>query len=390
MRLNRFVKRAALVVILSAAILVAGVSAYLRIEQYRFRKQAEELLSNVRQLELKKASAADVSLITKRWRFEELQSTGKACTDEDCEYYFRLIAPDPLHLYDLINLEKFPTTAQVLAFLGQRPGYIQARLRVHGRVLRSTYFAVGVLGRQGDSENCTLMGFAGANEDSSFSEHDLPDIKLKHSLLHPTYLVGTFPTMLNVDTFQASPATVIWAEFLPDANNADVSRLMQFDLRCFTTVRRCKDRDLMPNVWAQSVEDSRESPKNLTCTPELKSRVARLADLVVLVRPKTVALRQSDREGWPPELENVEIVSVIRKPKNPHHLPGPLFVAVESPELTTSDTHSPIRAGQQYLFLLQHHQYRGSGWIALYPCGILTPSASNLAMVREAAANGTE
>lgn len=69
MRLNRFVKRAALVVILSDAILVAGVSAYLRIEQYRFRKQAEELLSNVRELELKKASAADVSLITKRWAF---------------------------------------------------------------------------------------------------------------------------------------------------------------------------------------------------------------------------------------------------------------------------------------------------------------------------------
>jgi hypothetical protein len=48
MRLLGFVKRAALVVGVGAAILVAAVSAYLRIEQYRFRGQAERLLADVR------------------------------------------------------------------------------------------------------------------------------------------------------------------------------------------------------------------------------------------------------------------------------------------------------------------------------------------------------
>jgi hypothetical protein len=228
------------------------------------------------------------------------------------------------------------------------------------------------------------MADAGTEGESSFSAHDQPDVKLKHSLLHPSYLVGTFATALNVDTFQASPAAVIWAEFSPDAYAADVSRLMQFDLSCLTRLCSCKHRDLMPTVWTQAIEDSRESPKRLTCTPELSKRVAQLADVIVLVRPQTDALRQS--KGWPSELPNLEIVSVIKKPKHPRLL-GRLDVGVEVPEMTTADTRSPIRTGQQYLFLLQVHYSRAGGWIALYPCGILTPNASNFAMVREAAAD---
>jgi hypothetical protein len=389
MRLLRFVKWAALVIGTSAVILVAGISFYLRIEQYRFRREVEQLLSDVRQLELKKASAADVRVVAKRWRFEESQSAGKPCTDDDCEYFFRLIAPDPLHLYGLFNFDKFPAAAHILTLLGQRPAYVQAWVRVHKSVVRSTLFAVFMPGKNDDGENCTLMSYAGAKDETSFSEHDLPDIKLKHSLLHPSYLVGRYPTMLNVDTFQASPAAVIWAEFSPDADSRDISRLMQFDLGCLTRVRPCKDRDLMPTVWAQSLQDSRELPKTLTCTPELERRVARLADVIVIVRPQTVALTQPTGEGWPSELSNLEIVSVISKPRHPRQL-GRLTVGVGSPELATDDARSPIQAGQQYLFLLQAHSYRAGGWMALYPCGILTPNASNVAMVREAATDGAD
>lgn len=91
MRLLRFVKRAALVIALIAVILVAGVSGYLRIEQYRFRRQAEQLLSDVRELELRKASAAEVRLAIKKWGFEEWgRGPGKPCIDDDCIYRFQL------------------------------------------------------------------------------------------------------------------------------------------------------------------------------------------------------------------------------------------------------------------------------------------------------------
>jgi hypothetical protein len=69
---------------------------------------------------------------------------------------------------------------------------------------------------------------------------------------------------------------------------------------------------------------------------------------------------------------------------------GKLSVPVKSPELmTVADTQSPIRAGERYLFLMQSLDYGAIGPAALYPCGVLTPNDANLAMVGEAAANGS-
>jgi hypothetical protein len=79
MRLFRFIKRAALLIAVSAVILVTGVSVYLRIEQSRFRRQAERLLSDVRELELEKASAEQVKVVVRKWGFEEWQGPGKPC-----------------------------------------------------------------------------------------------------------------------------------------------------------------------------------------------------------------------------------------------------------------------------------------------------------------------
>jgi hypothetical protein len=80
---------------------------------------------------------------------------------------------------------------------------------------------------------------------------------------------------------------------------------------------------------------------------------------------------------------------VIKKPKGPRQV-GRLYVDIDSREMViTADTRSAIRAGEQYLFLLQLLDYGAIGPVALYPCGILTLKDANLAMVREAAANGT-
>jgi hypothetical protein len=234
------------------------------------------------------------------------------------------------------------------------------------------------------------MGDAGTKRrGSSWSAYDHPDVNLKHSLLHPNYLVGTFPALFNADT-GGSPTVVIWAESSPDANTADVSRLMQFDLSCLTRLRSCKERDLMPIVWAQSAEDIRESPKSLTCTLELSKYVAQLADVVTVVRPNKVELGSPRYHGRSPQPRDLEIVNVIRKPEHPRQLAW-LDVDVDRPEMmTTADTGSPIRARQEYVFLLQDHSTPNIGWIALYPCGALSFNDANLAMVREAAANGAD
>jgi hypothetical protein len=197
--------------------------------------------------------------------------------------------------------------------------------------------------------------------------------------------------MFNVDT-GGSPAIVIWAEFSRDAKAADVSRLMQFDLSCLTRLRSCKVQDLMPAVWEQTVEDSRAPAVALICTGELSKRVAHLAKDVAVVRPKTVELSPPSYEGLPPLLPHVEIITMIKKSKYSRLGKGlEADVDIDSPELTTAaDTQSPIRAGQQYLFLLQYHHGPVRSSMAPYPCSILTLNDANLSMVREAVASGAD
>ncbi|HME33893.1 MAG TPA: hypothetical protein VKF84_01555 [Candidatus Sulfotelmatobacter sp.] len=386
MRLLTFVKRAVLAIAVIAILLLAGVSIYLRVEQHRFRRQAERLLSDVRDLELKRADAAEVRLTVRKWGFEERgERPGVPCTADDCIYQLRLMPPARAN--NLADPFMSGESARVLELFGLRPTLVGAWLRIRGGALRSVSFNVWTLGRGCGEIGCTLVAEAGTSGESGWSSRQRPEAKLRNSLLHPDYLVGTFPAVLNADT-GGSPSVIIWAELSPDASAADMSRLMQFDLSCLTRLRSCKDRDLMPTVWAQTVADTHESPKSLTCTPELLRHVTQLADVIAIVRPKTIDLSSPRYEGLPSLLPHAEIVGVIKKSRYSRLSNGlAVNVGVYSPNVTnTADTGAPIRASQQYLFLLQDN-YGGN---ALYPCGILTFNAANLAMVHNTAGDGAD
>jgi hypothetical protein len=160
MRLLRFFKRASLVLGISAIALMAGVSVYLRIEQYRFRSQAERLLDDVRGLELKKASAADVQRVIARWGFKqlgpEIDSPGGFCPQDNCVYFLRLtpkpVSPDPFIA---------PLTARVFELLGLRPKDVEAWVHVRGDALYSTSFSVYTVGRGCAWRGCTLVAVTG-------------------------------------------------------------------------------------------------------------------------------------------------------------------------------------------------------------------------------------
>jgi hypothetical protein len=278
-------------------------------------------------------------------------------------------------------------SARVLESFGLRPTLVWAWLFIREGALRSVSFKVWTLGRGCGKIGCTLVAETDTSGESGWSSRQRPEAKLRNSLLHPDYLVGTLPAVLNADT-GGSPSVIIWAELSPDARAADMSRLMQFDLSCLTRLRSCKERDLMPNVWAQTVEDTRESPKSLTCTPELLRHVTQLADVIAIVRPQTIDLSSPRYEGLPLLLPYAEIVSVIKKSRYSRLKNGlAVTVGVYSPNVTTTaDTGDPIRASQQYLFLLQDNY----GGIALYPCGVVTFNGPNLAMVRNMVANGAD
>ena len=83
-----------------------------------------------------------------------------------------------------------------------------------------------------------------------------------------------------------------------------------------------------------------------------------------------------------------EIINVIKKPDK--WAPRLRSIQIDKPEMmTTADTGSPLRAGQEYLFLLQVHNTPEAGWIELYPCGALSLNDASLAMAR-AASSGAD
>jgi hypothetical protein len=380
-----------LVTALSAVALVAGVSVYFRVEQYRFRRQAERLLADVRELELKKASAEEVRQVVARWGFGE-SPPDKPCTEDSCDYYLEL-DPSAAPIFELFGKGREAAVTTILTSLGRRPFVVQAWIRVRRKTLRSEIFQVGMPAQAADGYEETLTGYAGSRwGSSSDGGRDRPVVTLEHSLLHPGYLVGKYPATLNAD-MGASPADVIWAEFSPDASPSDLSRLMQFNLGCLTRLRSCKESDLMPTVWAQSLEDSRASQANFTCTPEVSKRAARLADVIAVARPTTVVLQPPLGEGQPLRLPDLGIVSLIERPKHSRLRVGPgLEVEVDSLDITAiADSGAQIQAGGSYIFLLRSYMYSGRGApVALYPCGILTLNDANLAMVREVAAESEQ
>jgi hypothetical protein len=387
MRLPRPVKWSALFVALSAAILVAAVSIYFRVEQYKFRRQAELLLSDVRDLRLKRANAEEVKAIVKKWGFQEWgRGPGQPCIKDDCAYRLELVA-SPAQGHILAQPFVSAVVSRPLEWLGLRPAVAYAWVAIRRNALTSASFSIWTTGRGCDGRGrleCTLMGYADAKQlRGGWSSHQQPEVKLNQFLLHPSYLVGASSEWLNADT-GGSPAVIVWLELSPDASTSDVSRLLQFDLSCLTRFLSCRDRDLMPAVWAQSVEDIRHSPKVLTCTPQLSKHVAELADAIAVVRTKGVQVSPS-LNGRPQQLRDLEIVNVIKKPDK--YAPPLTSVYVNGSETTvTAGTKSSLLAVQEYVFLLQVHNTPGTGWIAPYPCGVLALNDANLSMVREAAA----
>lgn len=392
MSMLRFVKRTAHACALLTVVLVAGISVYLRVEQYRFRREVEQLLSDVRELELKKESAEQVKVILRKWGFGEWgRGPGEPCVEEECIYRLELV-PKGARGHRLVDPFVSALATHPLEWLGLRPTVVNAWLGIRGKALASVSFSVWTLGRGCDGQGrpeCTLMGYAETEiRKSGWSSHQQPLVKLNQSLLHPDYLVGAFPEWLNADT-GGNPAVIIWAELSPTASALEVSRLMQFDLSCLTRFLSCRERDLMPAVWAQSVEDIRQSPNIVACTPEVSKRVAQLADAIAIIRPKTLEFSLPPSYGQPPQLRELEIIKVIKKPDK--HSPQLTNVHVDKPEMmTTADSGSPLRAGQEYVFFIQVHNTPETAWMALYPCGALSLSEATLETARLAAANGAD
>jgi hypothetical protein len=369
---------------LALTVLVIAIAGYIHIEQARYRHRTEELIADLNALELRKTGGTDVQQIVQRWGFEKDEYAGR-CTAEHCAY--RLVQRNlAARLLEKFNVLSGQALASVATLLGD-PAMVSTHIEVRQNMVWSREISLWIWIPRAEGEERILRGIVSTQGISpSSSRRDRPAVVLERWMRHPDYLVGRYRGILNADTRQTGYVHTIWVEFSPEAASEDVSRLMVFNLQCLTQFRACREEDLMPAAWRQYVEDQQHPATQFVCTPELSKRVASLADAIIVIRIDSAELTPSSVENAPLRLMNVHMVRPI---KGPDYLRRGLhgYIEIENPEiLTTADTSTKIRSGEEYIFLMQIHTYGGSESLAPYPCGVLTLNPGNLAMAREAAA----
>jgi hypothetical protein len=380
-KLLRFARIIALVVVA----IVVGASAYMRVEQFLFRRRVDQLLTDVLALDLRNDRPQDVARVFQKWGFSQVSlSPQEKCNAGNCDYALEQWSPES-RIFRFLDWK--PIVGQILILLGGRPVIVRSRIGVRHGSASLKNFSLWILTPGPDAQGL-IIGEAGTPwPDSSMeSNWDRPAKVLADNLRHGDYLVGTRVAIFNADTGGVPRAPLIWFEFSPDSNTEMVSRLMRFNLRCITRLRACRERDLMPTVWSQIMEDEKRPPANLTCTTDLVKRVARVADTIAVVRIDSPQLAPPPYGTGPFRLSGENIVRLV---KGPDRLRRELaWIEVDNGEnAVTVDGGTKLQAGEQYIFLLQNHAY---GTTALYPCGVLQLTQFNLAMAQEAAAESTD
>jgi len=220
------------VLIVVVLLFLAIFAAFIPIQQRVLRRRAEHLLSDIREIQLRKSTWADAQKIFARWGAWG-HSEGD-CTERSCTYEIELTGfwfPEPYEM------------------LGGRWARINASLSVADGVIWGKAFSVEV------------EVPPGKGTDHSYDEQRYALIGRSESAprfwpnaMHPNYLIGK-PS-------GCEGCMAVWVRFTPYADPADVQRLMDFDLSCLTRWPACREeRDIMPAAWKEhTVEEGARIP----------------------------------------------------------------------------------------------------------------------------------
>jgi hypothetical protein len=217
-------------VVLGLLVAVLVFAATVKTQQYLLRSRAEQLLADIRSLDVRKSSFEEAQQVHNRWkRWAEDEGS---CDLKRCQ--FRIL------------LTESPRPVQMVAYhlrLGGRPAGVWASVQIQDGYVMGKSFSVGVLvppytDRSGNWGRYTLIGDAYSVRSREMLGPSSPR--------HPEYSVGK-PSGCD------GPCLEVHAKFTPYADPADVRHLMQFDFSCLTRwVHPCrKEADIMPVAWSE-------------------------------------------------------------------------------------------------------------------------------------------
>jgi len=239
-----------------------------QIQERIFRHRAEQLLTDMRSLMLRKANLAEIQAVFRRWN-PTGDPRGNPCRDQNCileDFSSRRFSwvsrGDP-------NSQKtdwWELWMSLYRIYGGRDDYVIARGTVE-RWGPSIWYAVGAESSWDPAEGThDLVGEAISGSRVSIQN------AWQGLTLHANYVLG------KVYHGGLHRPSVMYAHFGQNADPADIARLTKFDLSCLTRWLACREPDdLMPEAAAQFAREEphlAQARKDHICTPYIVALMA--------------------------------------------------------------------------------------------------------------------
>jgi hypothetical protein len=232
-------------VALSLLLLIVLAVCAIHVQERILRHRAENLLENIRSLELRKANFADTQKVFQRWkRWAKYEGE---CSEAHCD--IRITLQDfPLDLPERYAWRmNWPRHASML--VGGHPSQIISEIFVENGIVWGKGFDIVVLappysGAPGLASLGDYSVIGSAESWPRFSDWEWSD----GAYFHPNYSI-VVPSACEV-------CVTAMVKFTPYADSKDVNRLMQFNFSCLTRWKTCRmPIDIMPVAWDEHLAD---------------------------------------------------------------------------------------------------------------------------------------
>jgi len=360
----------------------------IHIQEMIFRHRAEQLLADMRSLMMRKANLAEVQGVFNRWNHSDYRCPGSDCW---LEVYLTNITWE-VDSHDFAgNLRK--AWSYLFTMLGGRRASVRVLAVGANGVVWLIRYVVEMETSAGQDVKEGDIGGTLSGEAAYTARFYIFD-DWRGLTLHSNYLIDEATTSRNWNPHRAAN---VYAVFGPDADAADIARLMNFDLTCLTRWMPCREpRDLMPEAVAQEAkEELRLVParKDHVCGPDIVGLMARDALYAVVIEVVGNGTEHLTGRGQIPTvtvrvIENLEPAGLLKSGEPAGHSEiGQIFnleILDANTDRIATSLPPDLHPSNQYILLAES----GEGYRAIRAerCGIVPLNPANLELVKQAIA----
>lgn len=352
-------------------VLVAALGASVPIQQNFLRWRTERLLSDIRSLQVGRATNGDVQALIDRWH--PWVSTGLPCSPEKCTYWFEVWD------YPSLFLRSCPWNSceplrRPMQLLGWHTSYATGSVNVGEGIVTGTRFSLFVeVLPEGPGRSEHGYGLIGSVVESLRFD---PYVYRAQRLLHPNYWIGK-PS-------GCEGCIAVQTGLTPAVDRAKASELTGFNFSCITRWNQCtREADIMPAAWRQYERDLQsnegreqafekcEIPLEFLGRESLDIAVIQVSDQFLLKEPRHIEKVIKLKDFHP--LKGIK----------PEFLPSRNWLSVYDRGIGIPG-HSAldITPGKKYIALGSLGNWGGGGnFMTIDDCGLIPFSRPNLAAI---------